>query len=49
MFNTFNMGVGMIVCVSAQQEAAALRILKENGEQAYTIGEITDTEGISLW
>ena len=40
MFNTFNMGVGMSVVVSAEDADKALRILKENGEDAYVIGEI---------
>ncbi|MBR0413659.1 MAG: phosphoribosylformylglycinamidine cyclo-ligase [Clostridia bacterium] len=48
MFNTFNMGVGMVVCVSAAKEAEALAILRANGEEAYTIGEITTGEGIEL-
>ena len=48
MFNTFNMGVGMVVCVSAAQEESALAILRANGEEAYTIGEIVNGEGIEL-
>ncbi|MBQ6381341.1 MAG: phosphoribosylformylglycinamidine cyclo-ligase [Clostridia bacterium] len=48
MFNTFNMGVGMVVCVSAADEAEALAVLRANGEEAYTIGEIAAGEGIEL-
>lgn len=44
MFNTFNMGVGMSVVVPADEEEAALNILRENGEDAYTIGEIVESE-----
>ena len=40
MFNTYNMGVGMSVVVPAQQVDAALAILRENGDDAYVIGEI---------
>ena len=40
MFNTFNMGVGMTVIVSRKEAVRALEILKENGEDAYVIGEI---------
>ena len=40
MFNTYNMGVGMSVVVPAKQEAEALRILRDHGEEAYVIGEI---------
>lgn len=40
MFNTFNMGVGMSVVVAAEDAEKALTVLKENGEDAYVIGEI---------
>ena len=42
MFNTFNMGVGMSVVVPAGEAETALAILKENGEDAYVIGEIVE-------
>ncbi len=41
MFNTFNMGVGMSIVVPAGEADKALAILRENGEDAYIIGEIT--------
>ena len=44
MFNTFNMGVGMSVVVPAAQVDKALEILKANGEDAYVIGEIVESE-----
>ncbi|MBP5728439.1 MAG: phosphoribosylformylglycinamidine cyclo-ligase, partial [Clostridia bacterium] len=44
MFNTFNMGVGMSIVVAAEDAEKALRILKDNGEEAYVIGEIIETE-----
>ena len=40
MFNTFNMGVGMSIVVPADEVETALTILRENGEDAYVIGEI---------
>jgi phosphoribosylformylglycinamidine cyclo-ligase len=40
MFNTFNMGVGMSIVVPADEVETALNILRENGEDAYVIGEI---------
>ncbi len=40
MFNTYNMGVGMSVVVPADQVDTALSILRENGDDAYVIGEI---------
>ena len=42
MFNTFNMGVGMSIVVSADEAEKALEILKANGEDAYIIGEIVE-------
>ena len=44
MFNTFNMGVGMSIVVAAADADRALAILKENGEDAYVIGEIVASE-----
>ncbi|MBQ7064085.1 MAG: phosphoribosylformylglycinamidine cyclo-ligase [Firmicutes bacterium] len=40
MFNTFNMGIGMIVAVSASEADAAVEALEQAGEQAYIIGEV---------
>ena len=42
MFNTFNMGVGMSLVVAPEDGEKALRILKENGEDAYVIGTIAE-------
>ena len=44
MYNTFNMGVGMSVVVSAADVDKALDILRANGEDAYVIGEIIENE-----
>lgn len=44
MFNTFNMGVGMIAIVDKNDVAKTLEILKDNGEDAYVIGEIIKSE-----
>ncbi len=44
MFNTFNMGGGMSVTVAPADVDKALRILKDNGEDAYVIGEIVESE-----
>ena len=43
MFNTYNMGVGMSMVVAADDAGKALTILKENGEDAYIIGEIVES------
>ena len=44
MFNTFNMGVGMDIIVKKEDAGKALDILKANGENAYIIGEISESE-----
>ena len=44
MFNTFNMGVGMSIVVAPEDKEKALEILKANGEDAYVIGEIIESE-----
>ncbi len=44
MFNTFNMGVGMSVTVHEGDAEKALKILKENGIDAYVIGKIVKSE-----
>ena len=50
MFNTFNMGVGMI-CITAKEDAdRALETLQANGEDAYILGEVVKSEeGVILW
>ena len=40
MFNTFNMGIGMIAAVDKTQVDLALQVLKENGEDAVVLGEV---------
>ena len=42
MYNTFNMGVGMAVVVPAEHADAALAVLRENGEDAYFMGEVAE-------
>ncbi len=42
MFNTYNMGIGMSVIVSKETADAAVKALKDNGEDAYVIGEIIE-------
>ena len=44
MFNTFNMGVGMSAVVAAEDADEALRVLRANGEDAYIIGSIVESE-----
>lgn len=44
MFNTFNMGVGMSIVVAPDDAAKAIEILRANGENAYIIGEIVQSD-----
>ena len=49
MFNTFNMGVGMTLTVSASQADRAIALLSESGVTAYGIGEVVSgEEGVIL-
>jgi phosphoribosylformylglycinamidine cyclo-ligase len=49
MFNTFNMGVGMIACVDKSDADKAIEALKAAGEDAYVIGELADgDEGVVI-
>lgn len=44
MYNTFNMGTGLMLAVDSDKADEAVRILKANGEDAKIIGEIKDGE-----
>ena len=44
MFNTFNMGVGMSIVVAKEDADLALSVLNQNGESAYVIGEIVNSD-----
>ena len=45
MFNIFNMGIGMVLAVPAGQADQALTVLKESGEEAFSIGEVVPGDG----
>ena len=49
MFNTFNMGVGMVVIVSPADADRTLEVLQAAGEDAYVLGTVqAGTEGVVL-
>ena len=49
MFSTFNMGVGMMIILSAEDAERAIEILRANGEDAYIVGKIENGEkGVEL-
>lgn len=49
MFNTYNMGVGMSIVVACEDADKAIEILKANGEDAYIIGSVVESdEGVII-
>ena len=45
MLTTFNCGIGMIVCVDAENEVQTKDVLSKQGETVFSIGEIVEGEG----
>ena len=48
MYNTFNMGIGMVAAVNKEDADKAIAILEENGEKAYKIGYVSEGSGIEI-
>ena len=49
MYNTYNMGIGMLLAVDAADADKTVALAEQTGEKAYIIGEITEGEkGVSL-
>mgnify|MGYP001438188431 FL=1 len=49
MYNTFNMGIGMVIGVSQKEADKALNLLRAAGETPYMIGEVKKGEkGVTL-
>ena len=47
MYNTFNMGVGMVLAVDKENVEKAVEVLKANGEDAVVLGEVIEgTDGV---
>ena len=44
MYNTYNMGVGMSIVVSAADAHKAMEILRANGQDCYLIGDIIESD-----
>lgn len=48
IYNTFNMGIGMVVCVSPENAEAAIAALEESGEDVAVIGKTVTGKGVRL-
>lgn len=48
MFNIFNMGIGMVLAVDEKDVQQTITILKNNGEQASVIGEVTNKPQVDI-
>ncbi len=48
MFSTFNMGIGLIMVVSASEAVSVMQDLENLGEKAYVIGRVKKGEGIFI-
>lgn len=48
MYNTFNMGIGLVLCVDASDADKLISEAEALGEKAYKIGRIIKGEGITL-
>ena len=49
MFNTFNMGVGMVAVVAPEDAERTIETLKANGVEAYKLGQLVESdEGVIL-
>ena len=48
MYNTFNMGIGMVIALDASEADKAIGILTAQGEKASVIGRVTDAEGVVI-
>ena len=48
MFNIFNMDIGMVVAMSADEADEAIAMLEKHGEKATVIGKVTDKEGVKI-
>ena len=48
IYNTFNMGIGMVVCVDKKDVAETIAALESTGERAYEIGETVQGKGVTI-
>jgi phosphoribosylformylglycinamidine cyclo-ligase len=49
MYNTYNMGLGMLIAVDSKEADLAVKLIEAAGEKAYIVGEaVNGTKGVSL-
>ncbi|MDG5785936.1 phosphoribosylformylglycinamidine cyclo-ligase [Evansella sp. AB-P1] len=48
LYETFNMGIGMVLAVSPEKEQEVLALLKENGEESTVIGKVVSGSGVNM-
>ena len=49
MYNTYNMGIGMVLALPADAAEKAIAVLEEAGEKAYRIGRVeAGQKGVEL-
>lgn len=49
MYNTYNMGLGMMIAVDSKEANKAVKLIEAAGEKAYIVGEVKNgTKGVSL-
>ena len=46
LYNVFNMGIGFVIALPAEQAKDAIRLALKHGEKAYEIGQVVDVTGV---
>ena len=46
LYNVFNMGIGFVIALPAEQAKDAIRLALQHGEKAYEIGQVVDVTGV---
>jgi phosphoribosylformylglycinamidine cyclo-ligase len=48
MYNIFNMGIGFVLAIKKEDAEELVEFMKQHGEDAFVIGEVTRGEGVQL-
>lgn len=49
MFNTFNMGIGMVIAVAPEAVEKTLEVLRSEGEEPHVIGKVVVGKGVTIF